>query len=306
MAPSDPEKTSQRGVSRDLQIDKSAASDSHNNNSMVPREALERVLARAVELQTIHQHMPEGISESRMIEIAREVGIDTANLRQAMAEERARLPLEENDDGFLLDALGPAFTAAQRTVPGSPAEIIAKLEAWMPRMEMLEKRRRVGERLSWEPKRDTLSNMFRGLSMAGRQPDLVRANQVSAVVMPIDDKRSVVRFQSDMYGVRRTQRTVYVTLATALSLAFLVVAIPLLVLIPSTSLSIVGVTAVGAVVAGTGYGVWQAMKRSYRKLVDRAHLRLEQLLDELESGGMQTAPGLLHQVRDALLGKPGY
>lgn len=273
-------------------------------NAVIPRAALERVLARAVELQTVREELPEGISEARLVEIGGEVGIDVTNLRQAMAEERARLPLSEEEHGFLLDALGPGTASAQRTVPGAPAEIVAKLEAWMPRMELLEKRRRVGERLSWEPKRDPIGNFFRAFGIGGRQLDLVRADQVSAVVTSIDDTKSVVRFESQMHGVRRTQRTIFVLLAIGLTKAFFLLAIPIWLLASPGAVPVVAIALIGALLGGTGYALWRSIRRSYRKLVGRAHLRLEQLLDDLEIGGMHASPGLLHQVRDVLLGKP--
>ena len=56
----------------------------------IPRDALERVLARATELQGVSGEPSEAISESRLMEVAREVGIDAQHLRQALAEERAR------------------------------------------------------------------------------------------------------------------------------------------------------------------------------------------------------------------------
>ena len=46
---------------------------------------------------------------------------------------------------------------------------------------------------------------------------------------------------------------------------------------------------------------WRAIRRSYREMLNRTHLRLEQLLDELESGGMQPPPSLAKQVTAALL-----
>ena len=274
-------------------------------NAVIPREALERVLARAVELQTVHEELPDGISEARLVEIAREVGIDVPNLRQAMAEERARLPLTEEEHGVLLDALGPGSASAQRTVPGTPAEISAKLDAWMPRMELLTMRRRVGDHMSWEPKRDPLGNLLRNFGVGGRRMDLVRSDQVSAMVTAVDQTKSVVRLESAMYGVRRAQRTVFSVLSAGLVLGFALLSIPIWFLATAGAFPVIAITLLAGLFGGAGYGLWRAMRRNYRQLVGRAQLRLEQLLDELEGGGMRPAAGgLLHQVRDALLGKP--
>ena len=78
-----------------------------NSDPVLPRAAVERVLARATELQSEGSDAPDVVSESRLMDIAKEVGIDTASLRQAIAEERARVPLQENPTGVTLEALGP-------------------------------------------------------------------------------------------------------------------------------------------------------------------------------------------------------
>ena len=286
-----------------MEKSRAPANQMRQSNAVIPREALERVLARAVELQTVHEELPDGISEARLAEIGREVGIDVNNLRQAMAEERARLPMSEEDHGPVLDALGAGTTSAQRTVPGSPEEIMEKLEAWMPRMELLAKQRRIGDRISWQPKRDPLGNLLHGLGMGGRQADLVRTDQVAAMVTSIDSARSVVRLEASMLGVRRTRRTVFALLAGGLVTAFALLAIPIMFLATPGPIPVIAIGVIGALFGGTGYGAWRAMKHGYRKMIGRAHLRLEQILDDLESGGMNMRPGLLNQVRDALLGK---
>jgi hypothetical protein len=274
------------------------------STAVIPRDALERVLARAMELQTASEDAPESVSEVRLAEIAREVGIDLTNLRQAMAEERARLPLSEDQHGFLLDAFGPGAVSAQRTVRGNPGAIIAKLETWMPRMETLTVRRRIGDRLSWEPRRDALGNFFRGLGLGGGRLDLVRADQVSAMVTAVDETRSVVHLDAELHGVRRTQRTLFVVLAMALLATFSVVTIPIWLLTAQTAVASIGTALVAAMTGGAGFALWRAIRRSYRQLAGRAHLRLEQLLDELEHGGMVAKPpGLLGQVRELMLGK---
>ena len=266
----------------------------------IPRAALERVLARASELTAEGTDAPDAISESRLMEIGREVGIDTANLRQALAEERARLPLEEPDHGVILDALGPSTLSTQRLVPGTPSEVLAKLDAWMPKMEGLMLRRRVADRVSWEPRHDPLGNFFRSLGMGGRRLDLVRLDQVVASVTAVDATHSVVRFDSEAHAARRAQRTTFAVSALALAFVGLLAAIPLS-LFAAPGLVGVGMASIAAFLGGIGWLSWRAIKRGYRQMLSRTHLRLEQLLDELESGKMQPAPNLMKQVTAALL-----
>jgi hypothetical protein len=234
------------------------------------------------------------------MEIAREVGIDTANLRQALAEERARFPLQEAEKGVVLDALGPATMSAQRLVPGTPADVLARLDAWMPKMEGLAVRRRAQDRVSWEPRRDPLGNFFRSLGMGGRRMDLVRLDQLVASATAVDGSRSVVRFDSESHAARRAQRTTFTLVALALFLAAGLSAVPL-ALFATPSFVSVGLAGIAALFGGIGWFSWRAIRRGYRQMLERTHLRLEQLLDELESGGMQPPPSLAKQVTAALL-----
>ena len=273
---------------------------------VIARTALERVLARATELQGSGADAPEQISESRLLEIAREVGIDANHVRQALAEERARGSMEETAGGFLLEPLGPAHVAGQRAVPGTPADVQARLEAWMPRMESMAVRRKVPQRVSWEPRTTVLGSALRVVS-SGNRAELVRADQVIATVTPVDEARSVVRFDVELSGLRRSQRNLAVGLGVvANSLAFATVSLPVVFLAagsPNEAALLGVVGALGAVQAGMGYAIWRGLKSNYRRTVGRVQLRVEQMLDELEGGGMQEPPSLLKQVRGALMGE---
>lgn len=261
----------------------------------IPRTALERVLARASELQTTTSDGVESVSEERLLEIAKEVGLDLAHVRQAIAEERTRLPMSETESGLLLDSLGPASLGAQRTVPGTPDDILRRLDAWMPRMESLSTRRRIGDRQSWEPRRDPFGNFLRSFGVGGRRFDLVRVDQVTASVTAIDGTRSVVRLDADIAGMRRMQRNQAVALVIALGVLYAVIAVPVLFLV-STGAGTGILAGLTAFVGGGGFLGWRALRRAYRNAVDRMHLRIEQLLDELEQDRMKEPPNLLQKV----------
>lgn len=261
----------------------------------IPRTALERVLARASELQTTSGETDERVSDERLLDIAKEVGLDAAHVRQALAEERARLPMTEIETGPLLDSLGPASLGAQRTVPGTPDDILRRLDAWMPRMESLSTRRRVGDRQSWEPRHDPFGNFLRSFGVGGRRFDLVRVDQVTASVTAIDSVRSVVRLDADIAGMRRMQRNQAVALVIALGLLYAGIAVPVLVLV-STGAGTGILAGLTAFVGGGGFLGWRALRRAYRNAVDRMHLRIEQLLDELEQDRMKEPPNLLQKV----------
>jgi len=295
----------ERSSAPDAAAPDAAAPDITMQNA-IPRAALERVLARATELQGDGGDPTEAVSESRLLEVAREVGIDAQHLRQAMAEERARIAFDEPGGGPLLDSLGAAMVNAQRVVPGNATDVQARLDAWLPRMEGLGVRRKQPQRTSWEPRRDPLGNALRALGAGGRRFDLVRVDQLIATVTPVDDARSVVRFDVELSGARRNGRNMMLGLGVGLNaLLFATLAVPVLFLAsgsPNAAGMLTGLATVGAVQVGAGYGIFRAVRNSYRRTVARVQLRAEQLLDELEHGGMQAPPSVLGQMTKALLG----
>lgn len=277
----------------------SNSNDPPGSEPVIARAALERVLARATELQTSDAEAPEGISEARLIEIGREVGIPADHLRLALAEERSRSPYAEAEHGPLLDGLGAVRVSAQRSVAGSPAELLANIDAWMKREEGLDTNRRATNRLSWSPRNGPLSFIYNALGRNGRSLELVRTDEVSATVTTIDAARAVVRLDADLTRLRRTQRNLMIGLGVGLNATvFAVLSVPMMLLFDN-ALPIVG--ALGAAQTAAGYGVWRLLKGQYRKAVARIHQKLEQLLDHVEHGAMVTRPTLIGQLRDAML-----
>jgi hypothetical protein len=144
-----------------------------------------------------------------------------------------------------------------------------------------------------------IPSFFSPLGMGGRRLDLVRLDQVVAMSpRSADPQRG--RFDADAYAARRTQRTTLVAILSVMAFLGVGMTIPIAIL---AGAGVVGAATAGiaAFVGGVGYISWRAIRRGYREMIDRTHLRLEQLLDELESGGMQPPPSLARQVTAALL-----
>src|SRR3954469_10462056 len=96
--------------------------DGPDNNlpARIDRAAVDRVLARAAQLQTEGTVDTQGqLTEAQLLELAKEVGLDAVNLRQALAEERTRVAVPE-EHGLLASIYGGAYASAQRTVRGTP------------------------------------------------------------------------------------------------------------------------------------------------------------------------------------------
>lgn len=266
--------------------------------SDLPRTALERVLARASELQNTEPGDPgDTISEARLVEIAKEVGLDVQHVRQALAEERAQLTLPSADQGGWLTSVGPAVVSAQRTVTGTPDQLLRNLEAFLPRNEYMVAVRRTQDRVVWEPRRDPLGNFFRSLGSGGRRFDLVRLDQLVVSATRVDDSRSVLRFDAVVDGARKSVRTATIGAAAAGLLVLLMAAVPLLFFaLAVPQIAAVTLALLGVIAGGVTWLSWRTMVRTFRTMVGRVQQRIEFLLDEAQHGRLEQPPSLLEKM----------
>jgi hypothetical protein len=257
--------------------------------TLLDRHALERVLARAAELQGAGS-LPDSsdlISESQLRDIGNEVGLSAATINQALAEERTRVNVPE-ERGLVAQIAGAGFATATRTVPGTPRDVLATIDSWMQREECLQVQRRFSDRITWEPQRGLFGKLRRTVNFSGHAYYLVDAKQVSATVLPVDSTRVVVRLDADIHPSRARRVGVGSVLVVAggavgglVGLGVIIVHLPLLI-------------AAGAAMIPLASGTAGAYKvaRSHRTVLSGVQLALEQILDRLEHGEF-TRPGLL-------------
>ncbi|HEY5441384.1 MAG TPA: hypothetical protein VIJ90_08910, partial [Gemmatimonadaceae bacterium] len=106
--------------------------------SSIDRASVDRILARALELQSSSSVDPDGrLTEAQLEALAAEVGLDPVNLRQALAEERTRIEAPAFERGVLAGLYGSAGVSAQRSVRGTPSQVLKALDDWMQREESL-------------------------------------------------------------------------------------------------------------------------------------------------------------------------
>src|SRR5689334_18016545 len=134
--------------------DSSSPPPSRPSRALTPRldrASLERVLARAAELQgtAADADSTEQFSEEQLIELGKEVGLSAQNLRQALAEERTRSASPENESGLAAAMFGPSRVTAARTVPGKAADVLEAIDTWMQRQETLIVKRHHADRIVW-------------------------------------------------------------------------------------------------------------------------------------------------------------
>ena len=256
------------------------------------RAALDRVLGRAAELAVSSPEGLESLTEERVIEIGREVGIPESHLRQALAEERTRLVVPE-EPGIVAQYFGAGRASASRTIRGRPDALLSALDRWMQTEECLQVKRRFPDRITWEARRDLVGNIKRGFNLGGRGYSLSKAAEVGATVVAVDDARCLVHLDADLEPPRRgtvAWSSVTAALSTAggvgLAAVALVANVPL----------VIGAIAGGAV-AISGVAGAAAIAKAHRKLVARAQLALDQVLDQLEHPTLASVkPKLLEQI----------
>src|SRR6185503_17032742 len=172
----------------------------------VTRGALERVLARAAELQASSgddSDASEALSEDQIVELGKEVGLSPDSIRQALAEERARIEqVPTATSGVSARLFGGTRVGAQRVVPGPADRVLATLDRWMQREEWLRVVRQRADRIIWEPRRGffgTIRQLLRG-----RDYSLYRSNDISATVVGVDKAFTMVRLEADFTVLRRS------------------------------------------------------------------------------------------------------
>lgn len=256
------------------------------------RRAVERVLARAAQLQGISgdDSDADAITEERLLGIAQEAGLSLTSVRQALAEERTRVGADVDDDArWLARVAGPSVVTASRTVLGEPEAMIAALDSWMQRDECLQVQRRFTDRVVWEPRTDWFGAIRRGLRIGGRSYYLARARQVAATAVPVDADRTLVRLDADLSHIRSN----LVRAGGAVGASGVVAGgtAATLGIVAHVAAALILPIAVVPVLAG-GAGAYMLMHRNHG-YAERTALALEQALDRLEYGDVRRPAMLL-------------
>ncbi len=252
------------------------------------RAALERVLARAMELHVQGDEAEtrnDELSESRVLDIAREVGIAPEAVRQAIAEERARSPLaaaQRESDAMLAD---PTISAA-RVLPGSPPALLGRLEALLTRDETLGVIRRYPDRLVLEPRKGLFDELARSFDFGGKGYYLSRASEVVVSVGAVDARRAHVAIAADLRPARSKQFATPVVLAVIGALA----GVPLAVLTVYPWLGVIPPLVLG-------WLGWQWARKAWRSMRRKALVSMERVLDKLE---YPDKPSAAQQLLDGL------
>ena len=241
------------------------------DTSRIDRAALERIIKRAAELQTVERDIGDGLSEHELFQLGQEVGIPGRYLQQALLEEQTRSVVLA-EPGLAAWLAGPRYAIAQRSVPGNAEDVRAALHHWMIEGELLTVRRRFPDRTSWEPRRDMVASLKRGFEVGGRPYRLARAREIIGQVSRLDDTACHVRLLADLTNTRRNHLGGAATIAGSGAVAT-TVGITLGVMLPIALLP-----------AGIGLVAGATLARRRLGHVEQMQVSLEQVLDRLEHG----------------------
>jgi hypothetical protein len=240
----------------------------------IDREALERIIKRAAELQTAEREIGDTLTSDELISLGREVGIPVRYLQQALVEERARAG-QAGAPGLLDRLAGPGEVTAQRVVTLEPEAAEQRLIGWMERNELFCIQRHQPGRITWEPLSGFQAAIRRSAAAlgAGKRPFMLsRAATVTAAILPLESGYSHVSLVADTRKVRNEYLASGTTLA-GVGAAGTTTMLVLGAFLPVALLPL-------PVALGLGY----AISRRYQPARDRIQLGLERALDALENG----------------------
>ena len=160
----------------------------------------EAVIKRAVELQSgSSARLEEGVSDTEVVRIGQELGLDPTTVRRAIAEVRIR-PAEES--GALATLVGPGTVRATRVVMRSAASTASQLDRYLRETEFMVVQRRFPDRNRYS--RDSglaagLGRFARGFSRGHRPLDL---KQLDVAISALDAESCLVELSSDLKDAR--------------------------------------------------------------------------------------------------------
>ncbi|MGH7524553.1 MAG: hypothetical protein ACREK8_09620 [Gemmatimonadales bacterium] len=238
----------------------------------IDRTTFDRVLQRAAELQAASKDIGEGLSESEILALGKEVGIPVQHLRQALLEERTRAiaPVARS---AVDRAIAPADYTAQRVVQGTATSIQEQLIKWLERREHFVVQRSTEGRVTFEPMEAFAGAVRRIGAMfdpSRGKPYLDKAELITAVITPLESGFCNVTLAASLHRARTSFVAGGATLAAVGPLmtgGLAVAGAPLLV----AAVPLLPLAAGGWLIA-----------RSFRRKAGRAQLGLERALDGLE------------------------
>jgi hypothetical protein len=240
---------------------------------------LEAVIRRASELQAARgEDGDEGISEADLLRIGKELGLEPANLRRALAEVRGGGP--ELEHGMLTRVMGEGVVRASRVVAGDAEKVKAFLEEYLCRCEFMVVERRFPDHTLYVEGQGIAAALGRTFGRMGQRHSALGAKRLHVAVVPLEAGYCMVDLWVDLGGTRAgiAAGLGSIGFGGAAVLAAFMLATP-----APDLLALLGVPAIAGSM-GTARGI-------FGSIAARQGNRLEAFLDRLEHGELRLPPG---------------
>lgn len=237
-------------------------------------QELEAVIRRAVELQAGPASRDEGVSDTEVIRIGQELGLEAGAVRRAIAEVRSRPP---EDRGLLGRSMGPGIVRAARVLrrPAAPTGLL--IEQYLRESELMVVQRRFPDRTRYVKDSSFAAGMARLARGFTRTGEPLGLKQFDVGVAALDADSCLVEVSVDMGGERAglTAAAVVGGGGGAVGVAATIWATPI-----ADPLMLLGLPILA--------GVWYAMRAIYRGVQRSTLEKLESFLDRLEHNELRT------------------
>lgn len=232
-------------------------------------EELQAVIHRAVELQAgTSARAEDGLSDSEVVKIGQELGLDPATVRRAMAEVRVRAPVET---GAIIRVVGAGNAHASRVLRRPAASTGLLVEQYLRETERMVAQRRFPDRTRYIKDSSLAAGLSRLAKSFSRSHPALNLEQLDVGVSAIDADSCLVEMSVDL-AVMRGGLVAGVLGSGTVAAGSWVVAVWASAI--ATPMMLLGLP----VVAGSWFGTRAIYGSIHRSTQDK----LESLLDRLE------------------------
>lgn len=238
---------------------------------------LEAVIKRAVDLQNTREtEMTDGLTDTEVVRIGQDLGIEPHLVRRAIAEVRGRSPEEA---GLLAGVMGPGVIRAARTIRRPAVELGIFLEKYLLEAEFMVVERRFPDRTRYIRASGVGAAVSRALGKVGSRVAPLDLEAVDVGVALADEDSSVVTLSVDLSTIRTgTAAGGWLGgLGAGGGMAAVILASSAPHLLALAGL---GVAATGALIS----------RGAYRLVMSKTQNKLEGFLDRLEHGELKLPP----------------
>ena len=170
------------------------------DEEILDRDVVARILRRATELEQRTLPSNSGFGEAALLAAADEVGLCVEAVRRSIAVERlGPAPPRRVGDRIL----GAGVLVVDDEIAGQPAEVLARLDAWMVAGHHLRRDRLRDDSGEWSKRSGMVGVVIRALRGATGEGRLGEFRRVSATARDAGRGSSVVRVSVDRSHSRR-------------------------------------------------------------------------------------------------------